>query len=52
MYLLIDLKTKEIIRTETDRFHYDSDKFKLVESSFEKYNGKMFYKNNKIVKQK
>ena len=52
MYLLIDLNTEEIIRTETDRFHYDSAKFKLVESSFEKYNGKMFYKNNKIVKQK
>ena len=52
MYLLIDKTNDEIVRTETNRFHYDSAKFKLVESSFEKYNGKMFYKNNKIVKQK
>ena len=52
MYLLINKKTKEIVRTETDRFHYDSDKFNLIKKSFEEYNGKMFYKNNKIVKQK
>jgi len=52
MYLLIDKKTKEIIRTETDRFHYDSKKYNLIEKSFEEYNGKQFIKDNKIIKHK
>jgi len=52
MYLLIDKKTDKIVRTETDRFHYDSKKYNLIEKSFEEYNGKQFIKDNKIIKNK
>ena len=51
MYLLINLKTEEIERTETNWFHFDRKKYKLIDKPFSDYMGKRYFKNNKIVKQ-
>ena len=50
MFILVNKKTQEIERVETDRFHFDSINYDLVETSFENYNGKLYYRNNKIEK--